>query len=144
MILIIGCGRLGANFAQRRAAKGDKVTILDFDAQNFQAVRDVPVRTMAGMEIDTEVLERAGMGRADCVIVVSRDENTNIMIADIARRHFKLQKVIVRIDNPELRQIYLDDGFEVISPILEATESLERTLETIKGAKDADPDRRGG
>jgi trk system potassium uptake protein TrkA len=144
MILIIGCGRLGANFAQRRIALGDKVTVLDFDAQNFHAIRDLPVRTMVGMEIDTEVLGRAGIAQATCVIIVSRDENTNIMIADIARQHFHMHQIIVRIDNPELRAIYEADGYEVISPIHEATLSLEAKLEAMKGGGRADPDRRGG
>lgn len=134
MILIVGCGRLGASFAMRMLELGADVTILDYDRQNFAAnlPRDFRGRMVSGMEIDTDVLRRAGIEEARAVVVVSRDESTNMMVADVARNMFGIDRIIVRIDQPQMMELYRDSGFEVVSPIAEATDLLERKL-TAKG-----------
>lgn len=134
MILIVGCGRLGASFAQRVVERGGEVTILDYDRQNFalHLPRDFKGRTVTGMEIDTDVLRRAGIEEARAVVIVSRDENTNMMVADVARNVFCIENIIVRIDQPQLLELYRSNGFEVLSPIAEATDLLERRI-GVKG-----------
>ncbi len=134
MILIVGCGRLGASFAQRLVEQGGEVTILDYDRQNFinHLPRDFKGRTVTGMEIDTDVLRRAGIEEARAVVIVSRDESTNMMVADVARNVFGIENIIVRIDQPQLLELYRSLGFEVLSPISEATDLLERRL-TVTG-----------
>lgn len=130
MILIIGCGRLGSSLAIRLAAQGKQVTILDHDRANFDAnlPRDFTGRTLLGMEIDNEVLVRAGIQDAEALAAVARDESTNMMVADVARRVFNIKRVVVRIDNPRLADLYRREGFDVISPILEGTQALERAI----------------
>lgn len=134
MILVVGCGRLGASFAMRMVEKGGEVTILDYDRQNFASnlPRDFKGRTIAGMEIDTDVLRRAGIEEARAVVIVSRDESTNMMVADVARNVFCIERIIVRIDQPQMIDLYQANGFEVLSPIAEATDLLERKL-SVKG-----------
>ncbi|MNT83166.1 potassium transporter peripheral membrane component [compost metagenome] len=83
---------------------------------------------VAGMEIDTDVLRRAGIEDARAVVIVSRDESTNMMVADVARNVFGIERIIVRIDQPQLYELYRSLGFEVLSPIAEATDLLERKL----------------
>lgn len=130
MILIIGCGRLGGSLATRLAADGHEVTILDHDRRSFEAnlPRDFKGRMVEGMEIDGAVLERAGIERATAVAAVARDESTNMMAADVARKVYNVRRIVVRIDEPRLVGLYEQDGFEVISPIMETTNALERAL----------------
>ncbi len=134
MILVVGCGRLGASFAQRVLERGGEVTVLDYDRQSFatQLPKDFKGRTVAGMEIDTDVLRRAGIEEARAVVIVSRDESTNMMVADVARNVFGIERIIVRIDQPQMLELYRSQGFEVLSPIAEATDLLERKL-SVKG-----------
>ena len=134
MILVVGCGRLGASFAMRMVERGGEVTILDYDRQNFATnlPRDFKGRTVAGMEIDTDVLRRAGIEEARAVVIVSRDESTNMMVADVARNVFGIERIIVRIDQPQMIALYRENGFEVLSPIAEATDLLERKI-SVKG-----------
>ncbi|HEY9900712.1 MAG TPA: NAD-binding protein [Pantanalinema sp.] len=133
MYLIVGCGRLGASLAIRLATEGHEVVILDHLRENFHLnlPRDFKGKTIAGMEIDEAILRRAGIARAKAVICVARDENTNMMAADVARLMFNVQNVIVRIDQPNLVEAYRQGGFEVISPISMATSALEASL--LKG-----------
>ncbi|HEY9720987.1 MAG TPA: TrkA family potassium uptake protein, partial [Oscillatoriaceae cyanobacterium] len=130
MILIIGAGRLGSSLAKRLAEAGQDVTVLDHDRGNFEAnlPRDFKGRTVTGMEIDNDVLKRAGIERADAVACVARDESTNMMAADAARKIFGVRNVIVRLDNSRLAELYRQEGFEVISPILEGTRAIEAAL----------------
>ena len=130
MILIIGCGRLGGNLASRLIASGQEVTILDHDRRNFDAnlPRNFKGRTVEGMEIDNDVLRRAGIETAYAVAAVARDESTNMMAADVASKIFKVKRIVVRIDEPRMAELYRQAGCEVISPIVEGTLALERAL----------------
>jgi trk system potassium uptake protein TrkA len=130
MILIVGCGRLGGSLATRLAAAGQDVTVLDHDRRNFDInlPRGFKGRTIEGMEIDNDVLRRAGIERANAVAAVARDESTNMMTADVAKKIFGVQRVVVRIDEPRMADLYRAAGYEVISPIVEGTLALERAL----------------
>jgi trk system potassium uptake protein TrkA len=80
------------------------------------------------MEIDNEVLIRAGIKRAVAVVAVARDESTNMIAADVARKIFDVPRIVVRIDNMRMADLYRREGFEVMSPIMEGTLALERAL----------------
>ena len=136
MILIVGCGRLGGSLATRMVAAGQDVTVLDHDRRNFDInlPRGFKGRTVEGREIDNDVLRRAGIERATAVAAVARDESTNMMTADVARKIFKVPLVVVRIDEPRMADLYRADGYEVISPIVEGTLALERALSKPKDA----------
>ena len=135
MILIIGCGRLGASLANRLSGAGYEVVVVDHLRENFQnnLPRDFQGKTIIGMEIDSNVLKRAGITRASAVVCVSRDENTNMMAADVARLQFGVENVTVRIDQPQLVEAYRANGYSVISPVIEATNALEMALRSQKG-----------
>lgn len=135
MILIIGCGRLGASLANRLSTSGYDVVVVDHLRENFQnhLPRDFHGKTVVGMEIDSNVLRRAGIERASAVVCVSRDENTNMMAADVARLQFGVPNVTVRIDQPQLVEAYRARGYDVISPVIEATNALETALRAQKG-----------
>lgn len=135
MILIIGCGRLGASLANRLSSAGYEVVVVDHLRENFQnnLPRDFQGKTIIGMEIDSNVLKRAGILRASAVVCVSRDENTNMMAADVARLQFGVENVTVRIDQPQLVEAYRANGYSVISPVIEATNALELALRSQKG-----------
>lgn len=135
MLLIIGCTRLGASLATRLTNEGYDVVLVDHLRENLDAYlpKGYRGRTVIGMEIDGEVLKRAGIEQATAVVCVSRDEATNMMAADVARQFFKIQNVIVRIDQPQLVDAYRKEGFDVISPIIEATNALESALRNQKG-----------
>lgn len=134
MILVIGCGRLGGTFAARMAESGHDVTVLDWDRHNLATYlpKEFPGRTVVGMEIDPEVLRQAGIEEAEVVVIVSRDEATNMMVADLTRSVFGIERVIVRVDQPRMRKMYEDEGYEVLSPVLEGALSLERKVEQMR------------
>jgi trk system potassium uptake protein TrkA len=130
MILVIGCGRLGGTLATRLVASGHEVTVLDHDRRNLEAnlPRGFAGAVVEGVEIDNAVLVRAGIERATSLVAVARDESTNLMAADVARKIFHVPRIVVRLDEPQLAELYRQSGFEVISPIAEGAMCAERAL----------------
>lgn len=126
MILVIGASRLGSNLALKLTEAGHPTTVLEHDRDMLLA--NIPPefkgRVIHGLEIDPDVLERAGVREANTVAVVTRDDNTNAMCADVVRHVFGKDKVVVRLDQPRLARLYQEAGFLVISPINEGTSAL--------------------
>ncbi|MNT86219.1 potassium transporter peripheral membrane component [compost metagenome] len=83
---------------------------------------------VVGIEIDNEVLTRAGIREATAMAAVSRDESTNVMAADAARHIFGVPTIVVRIDEPRLAELYRQEGYAVVSPVVEGAMSVERAL----------------
>lgn len=135
MILVIGASRLGSSLAIKLTEAGHQVTVLEHNRDTLLA--NIPPefkgRVIHGLEIDPEVLERAGVREAETVAVVTRDDNTNAMCADVVKRVFGVQKVVVRLDQPRLAHLYQEAGYLVTSPINEGTRALmAAVLETKK------------
>jgi trk system potassium uptake protein TrkA len=135
MILIVGCGRLGGTLATRLAAAGQEVVVLDHDRRNFEM--NLPKHYQGvkceGMEIDNDVLRRAEIERASAVAALARDESTNMMVADVARKIFNVPRIIVRIDEPRMAALYRAEGFEVVSPVGDTAVALEQALAVAEG-----------
>ncbi|SJZ62424.1 trk system potassium uptake protein TrkA [Pilibacter termitis] len=116
--LIIGCGRLGASFANMLSDQNENVLVLDCDANSFRKLSvSFGGLTMTGDARDIDVLEKAEIEKATAVIVVTDNDNTNIMIAQLAKELFKKKRVITRLNNPEKECVYEHSGIETLSPV---------------------------
>jgi len=130
-IVIMGCGRVGAQLAGLLDADGHSVTVLDTDAYSF---RRLPANfggtALLGNGLDQEVLKRAGIEKADAFFVVTQGDNRNVMAAQIAKHIFNVPKVICRIYDPLRRDIYQALGLEAISPTTVFAQILKEKLES--------------
>ena len=116
-VVIMGCGRVGAQLASLLDAEGHKITVLDVDAYSF---RRLPP-TFGGMALvgdgtDEEMLKKAGIEEADAFVAVTQGDNRNVMAAQIAKQVFNIPKVVCRIYDPLRKDIYEALGLEAISP----------------------------
>jgi trk system potassium uptake protein TrkA len=106
-IIIVGCGRTGSTVAHKMARQGHEVTIIDRNPLAFDRLPPGFNGTMvAGTGIDEDVLINAGIRDADAVIAVTKGDNTNIMIGQIAKFLYQVKKVMVRIVDPKVKQFY--------------------------------------
>lgn len=130
-IVIMGCGRVGAQLAALLDADGHSVTVLDNDAYSF---RRLPANfggtALLGNGLDQEVLKKAGIEEADAFFVVTQGDNRNVMAAQIAKHIFNVPKVICRIYDPLRRDIYQALGLEAISPTTVFAQMLKEKLES--------------
>lgn len=116
-IIIIGCGKVGAKFAEVLSEDGHDVVVVSNDKNEFKALKpDFKGITVTGVPIDQDVLKQAGIGSADAFAAVTPDDNVNIMACQVAKEIFKVPRVIARIYNPEREQVFHHFGLDTICP----------------------------
>ncbi len=115
--VIVGCGRVGSTLAKRLARAGHDITVIDESSAAFRRLgRDFSGKLVLGTGIDVDVLTRAGAEKADGFATVTQGDNRNIMAAMIAQQHFKIERVVARIYDPERSTMYRDFGISTICP----------------------------
>jgi trk system potassium uptake protein TrkA len=121
--IVVGCGRLGSALARRMAEDGHDVTVLDPNPAAFQRLaHHGGVRQIAGSGTHVHVLEEAGVSGCETFAAVTSSNPVNLAAGLIARKHFHVPKVIVRVSDPERVALYEREGLLVVCP----TESAAR------------------
>jgi trk system potassium uptake protein TrkA len=116
-IIIMGCGRVGAQLASLLDAEGHQVTVLDIDAHSFRRLPPSFGGTaLVGDGTDEEMLRKAGIAEAEAFVAVTQGDNRNVMGAQIAKNIFNVQRVICRIYDPLRKDVYETLGLEAVSP----------------------------
>ena len=126
-VIIMGCGRVGARVASQLARAGHEITVLDLNASAFHRLDpDFSGNTIVGNGIDSDVLRRVGIERADAFAAVTQGDNRNVMASQIARHIFGVPKVVTRIYDPLRKETFGLLGIEAISPtVIGADKFLE-------------------
>jgi trk system potassium uptake protein TrkA len=116
-IVIMGCGRVGAQLASILDNEGLKITVIDINGHSFRRLAPTFSGTaLLGDGTDQETLKKAGIEQADAFVAVTEGDNRNVMAAQIAQHIFNVPKVICRIYDPLRRDVYEIIGIEAISP----------------------------
>jgi trk system potassium uptake protein TrkA len=123
--IVIGCGRVGATVAIQLAASGWDVTAIDEKEDSLGRLGDSWTGGfVVGHGMDQQLLRDAGIEDADAVVVTTNGDNTNIVIAQVAQKHFQVPTVVVRILDPARAQFYAERGLRVVCPTSAAIETL--------------------
>ena len=113
--IVIGCGRAGAEIAARMAAAGDSVVVIDRDSHAFQRLPDdFAGTTLVGTAIDLDVLESAGVARADVLVAATYGDNSNLTAVQLARLKYDVPRVIARVKDPVRARVFADRGIETV------------------------------
>ena len=116
-VMIVGCGRLGATAATTLLERGNRVTILDTDAENFRRLRPHPkLHMFVGDGNSHEALRRTGIESANAFIAVTGHDTVNALAAQSARTTFGIQHVVCRINDPIRSEMYERLGLTTVSP----------------------------
>ena len=135
-VLIVGCGRVGSNLARSMLADGHTVSCLDRDPEAHaklevgldEAWEDSGGIFTVGAALETTALETAGIGQADAFVAATNGDNTNIVIAQIAKQRYGVEKVVARILDPARAAFYRERGLDIVCPTRVAIEMLEQSL----------------
>jgi trk system potassium uptake protein TrkA len=129
-VIIMGCGRVGAQLAGMLDAEGHKVTIIDVEPYSF---RKLPPTfnglAMVGNGLEEESLKKAGIEKADVFVTVTQGDNRNVMACQIAKHIYQVPKVVSRIYDPIREEMYRNLGIESISPTKVVAELLKERIE---------------
>ena len=135
-VIIMGCGRLGAELAVMLEEDGHEIAILDIDKYAFDHLpNSFGGRKILGDGTDQDTLRRAGAERADAFVAATRGDNRNALAAQVARHVFQIQRVGSVIFDPIREEVYHGLGLRTINPTkIEARllrESIEREDEIL-------------
>ena len=115
--IIIGCGRVGSAIAMELDRNGWDVTAID---ENEGAIDRLGSHWAGGFVqghgMDIAVLGEAGIEHADAVVVATRGDNTNIVVAQVAKKRFEVPCVVVRLLDPARADFYRERGLHVVCP----------------------------
>ena len=129
-VVIMGCGRVGAQLAALLDAAGHTVAVVDIDAYSFRRLPpEFSGTALLGNGIDEEVLKKAGIEEADAFVAVTQGDNRNVMAAQIAQHIFNVPKVTCRIYDPLRWELYNTLGLEGISPTTVFAQLLKEKVE---------------
>jgi trk system potassium uptake protein len=126
-IIIAGAGKVGWNLARELLDKGNEVTLIENDRDRFQTVeQELEHNVQYGDASELWILERAGIQRADMVIAVTGDDEDNMLICQVAKEKYLVDRIIARVNNPRNRQHFELLG---VKPFVSATDLILRLLE---------------
>src|SRR5918995_2692446 len=126
-IIIVGAGKVGWNLGRELLEKGHEVTLIESDRGRYEAVeQELEHAVTYGDASELWVLERAGIGRADMVIAVTGDDEDNILISQVAKEKYGVERIIARVNNPRNKQHFELLG---IRPVVSATDLILRLIE---------------
>ena len=146
-IIICGAGRVGFTISKILSEQGHSITIIDQSSEDIQKIDDsLDVKAIVGKATYPSILEKANASDADMIIAVTRNDEINMLICQIAFSIFNVQKKIARIRsqdylNPKFTKVYNKENLPIdviISPEIEIAKSLQRKLEA-PGALDNVP-----
>ena len=146
-IIICGAGRVGFTIAKLLSEQNHSITVIDQSSEDIQKINDaLDVKAIVGKATFPNVLETANANEADMIIAVTRNDETNMLICQMAYSVFKIQKKIARIRSQEYLEgkystIFNKDNLPIdfiISPEMEIAKSIQRKLEA-PGALDNVP-----
>jgi trk system potassium uptake protein TrkA len=116
-VIIVGCGRVGAHAAAALARQGHSVVVVDRDPRAFHRLpRNFAGTRVLGIGYDKEILEKAGISRADAFVSVTNGDNTNIVSARVAKEVYRVPIVVSRIYDPQRAEIYRRFGVMTFAP----------------------------
>ena len=146
-IIICGAGRVGFTIAKQLSDQGHSITVIDPSSEDIQKIDDaLDVKAIVGKGTYPSILEKANAAETDMIIAVTRNDEINMVICQIAFSVFNIPKKIARIRsqdylNPKFTRVYNKENLPIdviISPEIEIAKSIQRKLEA-PGALDSVP-----
>ena len=146
-IIICGAGRVGFTIAKLLSEQGHSITVIDQSSEDIQKINDsLDVKAIVGKATYPSILEKANAIETDMIIAVTRNDEINMLICQIAFSIFNIPKKIARIRsqdylNPKFTRVYNKENLPIdviISPEIEIAKSIQRKLEA-PGALDSVP-----
>ena len=146
-IIICGAGRVGFTIAKLLSEQGHSITVIDQSSEDIQKINDsLDVKAIVGKATYPSILEKANAAETDMIIAVTRNDEINMLICQIAFSIFNIPKKIARIRsqdylNPKFTRVYNKENLPIdviISPEIEIARSIQRKLEA-PGALDSVP-----
>lgn len=138
-MLIVGCGRVGSILANLYDKTGHEITVVDED--EGAAMRLEPEfrgSFFKGVGLDVSVLRDAGIEDTEVCLVATDGDNTNLVVAQIAREQFHVPCVVVRVFDPNRAKFFEARGLKVICPVALTADLMHQAVSDFRGEEDVE------
>lgn len=117
-VIIGGGGQIGYYLTKSLLAQGHETLLMEKEAKRYQTLsEELGASVYEGDACEAATMEQVGCGRADIVIAVTGDDEDNLVICQMAKRRFKVNRTIARINNPRYNALFLKLGIDItVSP----------------------------
>ena len=128
-MIVVGCGRVGAELADRLSQRGNQVVVIDQSEDAFHNLpADFKGRVVEGQALSQDVLRRAGITHADGLAAVTSSDSINAVVAHIAHEEYNVPSVVVRNFNTRWRTMHEAFGLQVVSSTSWGAQRIEELL----------------
>lgn len=128
-VIVIGCGRAGAELADHLFHKGHKVSVVDIKTDAFQNLHpSFRGRTIEGEALNRDVLRNAGIQEADGLAAMTNSDSTNVVICHIANTVYKTPRVVARNYDPHVKVLYELFQLQYTNSVVWAAQRTEEIL----------------
>jgi len=128
-LIVVGCGRVGAELCYHLFKNGHQVVVVDIDKQSFNRLHpDFRGRTLEGEGLAEGVLERAGIREADGLAAVTNSDTLNAVVAHTARTLYNVPNVVARNYDPNLRAVIEAFGLQIVGSTSWGAQRVEELL----------------
>lgn len=140
-VVIVGCGRVGSALAKALVDGGHTTAVVDRKPDAFERLgAEFTGQRIVGVGFDRDVLVEAGIERAGAVASVTNGDNSNILVARVARETFGVERVVARIYDPRRAAVYQRLGIATVATVSWTTERvLRRVLPEAPAVEWVDP-----
>jgi trk system potassium uptake protein TrkA len=133
-VIVVGCGRVGSELALRLFQGGHQVAVIDEVGASFENLHpDYRGRTIEGEVLSEEVLQRAGIEKADGLAAVTNSDSVNAVVGHVARTVYSVPNVVVRNYNPRWLPMHHAFGLQVVSTTGWGAQRIEELLSDPRG-----------
>lgn len=128
-VIIVGCGRVGANLANALSAERHQVVVIDRNPLSFGRLsREFSGQMLTGVGFDRDILTKADIEGADALAATTDSDNVNIVVAVTAKETFKVPRVVARIYDPQAAEIYRREGIPTVTATLLAANTMKAMI----------------
>ena len=114
-VLVIGGGRVGTEIVERLEERGENVVIIDQREQTVDDLRNQGFTVRDGDGTNIETLREAGAERSKIVVAATGDDDTNLLVAQLASSKFDTETVISRVNEPGNVDAFNELGVKTVS-----------------------------
>ncbi len=129
LTVIIGAEETGRLLGEKLTTAGETVSMIDNNADNCAEARKLKgVNIYCADATNIDVLKKAGVPTAKCVIVATSSDKVNILISQVIRSNFGDKRIVARANTTSNVSAFTEAGIETMSPVQASVTILENMV----------------